>query len=116
MMSQIALTEVGGEQLLRVAISFDRPFSTAQLLVVLPLGISLHHVPIMRIDDEKDMPLKPDFCLVDGCYSRRVLTPVQLEALLHMSMATVNLVAGSGDEIKLPVSGRGSRAAFNSTE
>ncbi|NND81093.1 MAG: hypothetical protein HKN50_01560 [Gammaproteobacteria bacterium] len=114
-MSQAATIEATGEQLLEIGIGFQRPFNGAELLLILPLGISLHHDPQMFVDGVHVRNYKVDFCLDDGCYSRSKLNAVQLEHFLHMDSAELKLKSGAGKELVLPVSGTGSRAAFNST-
>lgn len=113
---QVASTAVDGPRLLHVEISFNRPFSGAELLVIMPLGISLHTAPFLHIDQKWAADFKLDFCLADGCYARTKLSPQLLEQFLHMDDASLYLKSGAGDELILPLSGTGSRAAFNSTE
>lgn len=113
---QVAAAANHAPRLLHVEISFHRPFNGAELLIILPLGISLHEAPTLHIDGKWAMQAKIDYCLEDGCYARSKLSPRMLENFLHMNGAVLRLSSADGLPIELPISGIGSRAAFNSTE
>ena len=114
-MWQVASTADDAPPLLHVELSFRRPFSDASLLIILPLGISLTSAPTLHIDKKQVMDFQVDYCIADGCYIRTTLSPTELEHLLHMQNAVLQLQTFDGHDIKLPISGNGSRAAFNST-
>lgn len=115
-MWQVASTADDAPPLLHVELSFRRPFSDASLLIILPLGISLTSAPTLHIDKKQVMDFQVDYCIADGCYIRSKLTPALLEQLLHMKNAILRLKTFDGHDIELPISGTGSRAAFNSTD
>ena len=115
-MSQIAALGSTGEQLMRIDIEFSTPFSNAEIRYILPLGISLDTYPALFLDGKKREQLQMNYCVADGCYSTKKLSPAMLESILHMTTGKLSFETGSGEPVSLPVSGKGSRAAFNSTQ
>jgi invasion protein IalB len=115
-MSQVAALDSTGERIMRIDIQFNPPFSKAEITYILPLGISLYKFPILHLDGKRQTHLQLNFCIADGCYSDSVLTPTMLESLLHMTTGKISFNNRSGEPVSLPVSGKGSRAAFNSTQ
>lgn len=116
---QVIATAADGPRLLHVEISFRRPYleaEGAELLLILPLGISLREDPALHIDDKRAAGFKVDYCVNDGCYVRTRISAELLERMLRMSAATLKIKSGDGEPVSLPLSGTGSRAAFNSTE
>lgn len=116
---QVIAAEKDGPRLLHVEISYRRPVAAAdgvELLLILPLGISLREDPALHIDDEFVKNLKVDYCVSDGCYVRSSMSAQLLERFLRMSGATLKVKSAAAESISLPISGSGSRAAFNSTE
>lgn len=112
-MSQMAIVEETSEPLLRINIRYQPQLDDTYIQFVLPLGISLHSAPTLSLDQQPAGTLPIDLCLPDGCYSTFQLTNAVLERFLSMKRGQITLLAGSGDAIKLPLSGDGSRAAYS---
>jgi invasion protein IalB len=111
-MSQMAVVESTSEPLLRINIRYQQTDGRSFIQFVLPLGISLHQDPILELDERQASSLPLDMCLQDGCYSTFALSPELLEGFLSMQAGLLTLHAGNGEPIELPISGKGSRAAF----
>lgn len=109
-MSQIAKWENTGETLSRLNLHLESP-SYAEVL--LPLGTSLEDLPELYIGGSLVTKLKPKQCLADGCYFRYPLKTGQIEQFLRMFSGSVKIVAGNGEELEIPISGTGTRAAHN---
>jgi invasion protein IalB len=119
-MTQMAVVEESSERLMRINIAYVTPDATndasptkSTIQITLPLGILLVKSPQLFLDDTllRDIPI--GICLADGCYSTFQLTDELLEQLLKMAAGHIVLQSGNGEFIKLPISGKGSRAAYN---
>lgn len=113
-MSQTAVVESTSETLLRINIRYQPKTQSKQIQFVLPLGVSLRSTPKLSLDQRPAGDVKLDMCLADGCYSSFDLNADLLERFLSMHNGTLLLRAGNGEPVKLPISGNGSRLAFNS--
>lgn len=121
-MTQLAVVESSSERLMRINIAYQADFSAgpneptdeqSTIQITLPLGISLSKAPQIYIGGllRKDAPI--GLCLADGCYSTFTLDARLLEELLRMDKGTVRVQSGNGEFYELPVSGTGSRSAYN---
>lgn len=111
-MAQMAIVEDTQERLLRINIRYVPRTSDTAIQFVLPLGVSLKQAPILRLDNSPEKAIELDVCLVDGCYSTFPLDAEWLENFLSMSSGVLDIKAGNGSPISIPISGKGSRAAF----
>jgi len=115
-MSQMAIVEETSEALLRINIRTGAPETLPYIQFVLPLGISLRTTPQLELDDKLVGSLPLDMCLADGCYSTFQLSEELLESFLSMYTGRLNLNAGNGEPVSLPISGSGSRAAYDAMQ
>lgn len=115
-MSQMAIVPDTQERLMSIRISYNPKSDTAEMRLALPLGISLKTKPRLIIDGQLKKEIDLDICVADGCYSTFVLTYNQLEAMLRMTSGKLELNAGNGKPVQLPISGTGSRKAYNAAK
>lgn len=115
-MSQMAVIETTSEPLLRINIRYQPAVEDMLIQFVVPLGVSLKHTPQLSFDQKPAGPVALDMCLQDGCYSTFNLDSDLLERLLSMYKGELKLHAGNGEAVEIPISGNGSRAAFNAMQ
>lgn len=115
-MSQVAIAEEDSEPLLRTNIRYRVDPNDYIIQFVLPLGISLRTLPELSLDGTLIAKLPYDLCLQDGCYVMFRMNGEILEKFLSMQQGMLSLVTGSGEAVNLPISGKGSRAAFNAMQ
>lgn len=111
-MAQMAIVEETQERLLRINIRYVPSTQDTAIQFVLPLGVSLKDAPILKLDNSPEKPIALDVCLVDGCYSTFALEAAWLESFLSMKSGVLEIKAGNGSPVSIPISGKGSRAAF----
>jgi len=120
-MTQMAIVEASSEQLMRINIAYQASFTAGvtdpseektTIQITLPLGISLHKSPQLFIEGmlREDAPI--GICLADGCYSTFALNEKLLAELLKMNKGAMRVQAGNGEYYDLPISGKGTRAAY----
>lgn len=114
--SQVAVLEGSEETLMQLAMIFTRTENdeNSQLLAVLPLGVPLDTSPVLILDDEVVAELPIRFCLTDGCYFSMDLGTDLLEKFIAAEDGVLKLNSPRSGELNIPVSGDGSKAAFNS--
>lgn len=112
-MSQMAVVETTSETLLRINIRHFIESDEAHIQFVLPLGVSLLRAPQLYLDNELMADIALELCLQDGCYATFKLPDQLLERFLSMQAGELKIHTGNGEPMQLPISGKGSRAAYN---
>ncbi|MCH2189606.1 MAG: invasion associated locus B family protein [Gammaproteobacteria bacterium] len=114
-LSQLAVVETDGERLmeLNIPLSKNGQFGSNKVEFVLPLGLSLQKPPKLYIANQFMSELSVNVCLADGCYYSMPLSQVLLERFLGMFSGYVKIWTHRGEEIDIPISGIGTRAAHN---
>lgn len=105
--------EGSNEPLLKVDLYLNPRNSRPEAVFVLPLGIPLETAPVLSFDNSNKVRLAISHCHNDGCYFKAPLNDVLLEAFLSMRSGEVRLRGNDNETVEIPVSGTGSRAAYN---
>ena len=113
--SQIAVIEKTGETLMEFNIPLNKSGSVegSKLEVILPLGTSLRIAPKLHIANQFISELKVSVCLPDGCYYSLEMSQALFERFLGMFSGYVKIQGPNGSEVDVPISGTGTRSAFN---
>ena len=114
-LSQIAVIETNGERLMEFNIPLSKTGVSEGLTaeVILPLGTSLDISPKLFIADQFISELRPKVCLSQGCYFSLPLTSYLLERFLSMFSGFVKITDQFKNEFDVPISGTGTRSAYN---
>ncbi|MEM7357643.1 MAG: invasion associated locus B family protein [Pseudomonadota bacterium] len=112
-MSQVAVYQDTSERLLRVDLRYIPSTQVATIQFIMPLGVSLEFPPQLFIAGKFSAEVPLNYCMPDGCYSTFVVKPEVLEKILAMEKGNIQLQAANGHMMSLPISGNGSREAFN---
>lgn len=112
-MSQVAVYENTAERLLRIDLRYIPSTQVATVQFIMPLGVSLEFPPQLFVEGAFSAEVPLNYCMPDGCYSTFVLRPQVLEKILAMEKGNIQLQAANGHMMSLPISGKGSREAFN---
>lgn len=109
-MSQVAKWENTGETLSQLNLYLnDQKYAE----FVLPLGTKLDTPPKLYIGNTLVTSLQVTHCLQNGCYFKYPLNSESVERFLKMFSGYVMITAGNDQQLKIPLSGTGSRAAHN---
>lgn len=109
-MSQVAKWEDTGEILSQLNLYLnDQQYAE----FILPLGTKLDTPPELYIGDTMVTSLQVTHCLKNGCYFKYPLKPAGIERFLRMFSGYVMIKADNNQQLKIPLSGKGSRAAHN---
>jgi len=112
-MTQVALNEENNRRVLRLDIRHIPSKHETAIQFIFPLGVALSFSPQLYLDDKFIRRIPIDLCLSDGCYSTLTLSDDEVEPFLRMRSGNLQIQSGSGHMVSLPISGTGSRAAFN---
>jgi len=112
-MSQRIEFEDNSEPLLKIDLYLNPKSNQPEAIFILPLGIPLAKRPILSFNHSKDFLLSVSHCHSDGCYFKTPLNKILLETFLSMRSGQVTLNGNNNETIKIPISGNGSRAAYN---
>lgn len=113
-MSQNIQFEDNSEPLLRIDLLLNPKMTAPEAIFILPLGIPLTTAPVLSFNKSGDRrTLKISHCHNDGCYFKLPLSTELLENFLSMSSAKIKLNGDDNEAIKIPISGKGSRSAYN---
>ena len=112
-MTQRIEFEDNSEPLLIVDLYLNPKDSQPEAIFLLPLGIPLQNNPILTFNFSKSLTVQVSHCHINGCYFKTQLKNTLLEAFLSMTSAELKLSGNKNEVIKIPISGSGSRAAFN---
>jgi len=112
-MSQLIEFEDNSEPLLKIDLYLNPANSAPEAVFILPLGIPLNNDPILSFNHSKNRTLKISHCHSDGCYFKIPLSSTLLETFLSMQSGQVKLNGNDNESIKIPISGKGSRSAYN---
>ncbi len=105
--------EGSNEPLLKIDLYLNPRISKPEAVFVLPLGIPLASAPVLSFDGANKLSLAVSHCHNDGCYFKAPLDSRLLEAFLSVQTAQVRLRGNDNETVEIPISGRGSRAAYN---
>lgn len=114
-MSQVAMMTDSRERLMQVDFVFSEQGNalSTDMIVILPLGSALDIDPELYIENSLVGPLQARYCLIDGCYYFKTVDRALLERFLRMHSGYVKIHSRMGESLSVPISGKGSRAAFN---
>ncbi len=112
-MSQLIEFEDNNEPLLKIDLYLNPENSAPEAVFILPLGIPLNNDPILSFNHSKSRPLKISHCHSDGCYFKISLSNALLETFLSMQSGQIKLNGNDNESITIPISGKGSRSAYN---
>ncbi|MFT6407578.1 MAG: invasion protein IalB [Arenicella sp.] len=112
-MSQRVEFKDTSQPLLQLDLYLNPENGQAEAIFILPLGIPLSSSPILSFNNSTRLALAISHCYNDGCYFKAPLDKPLLEAFLSMTSATVKLIGNDNEAVNIPISGSGSRAAYN---
>lgn len=113
-MSQRIVFDDSNETLLTVDLYLTPENGAPEAVFILPLGIPLNSPPTLSFDQHKTVSLTISHCYIDGCYFKKTLSNTLLEMFLSMQSCQLDLSGSDNESIRIPISGKGSRAAYNS--
>jgi invasion protein IalB len=112
-MSQRVEFEDTSEPLMQLDLYLNPETAKPEAVFIMPLGIPLSSSPVLLFDNSTRLSLKISHCYNDGCYFKTPLNEALLESFLSMRSATVKLIGNGNETVNIPISGSGSRAAYN---
>jgi invasion protein IalB len=112
-MSQRIEFEDTKQPLLQLNLYLNPDNAQAEAVFILPLGIPLASSPVLSFNNSSALSLPVSHCYSDGCYFKVPLSKTLLESFLKMRSATVKLIGNDNETVNIPISGNGSRAAYN---
>jgi invasion protein IalB len=112
-MSQRIEFEDTKQPLLQLELYLNPENTQAEAVFILPLGIPLASSPVLLFNNSTAINLPVSHCYRDGCYFKTALNKTLLESFLSMRSATVKLTGNDNETVNIPISGDGSRAAYN---
>ncbi len=112
-MSQRIEFEDNSQTLLNIDLYLNPQDGTPIAIFILPLGIPLNTAPSLSFNHSRGLSLKVSHCHADGCYFKAPLTSRLLETFLSMQSGQIDLTGNDNEAIRIPISGKGSRSAYN---
>lgn len=109
---QIAKTEKGKREVLRIGVRYPEPDKPAMVFLTLPLGVYLPTGLLLQIDDGETLRIPVEICLPNGCHTRMALEKALLQKLKAGQQAKLAFRDSRQQQINVPVSLAGFTAAF----
>lgn len=112
-LSQRVDFEDTNEPLLQLDLYLNPQGAKPEAVFIMPLGIPLASSPVLIFDNSTRLTINISHCYTDGCYFKATLDEALLESFLSMRSATMKLIGSDNKTVNIPISGNGSREAYN---
>ena len=115
-MSQTVVVGEPSQRLMQVDLRYSQALDKTSMEFGLPLGVALSFSPQLFVDGKMQQTIFIDLCVANGCYSTFDPEPGLLDKFLLMQAGYIYLQGGSGKMLSLPISGKGTQAAYDAMQ